>query len=497
MKLLRKQGLWLVIAMMAGILGGWLVYAGKAVAYTSTAQVDIDAHVIANTTPVVPNLATEKQVATSGVVVAATAQALGSTSLALANDLKAGASGTSNVLSISCTMPTAALAQRCASAAAASYVAFRNDAKGSPSAQLHAPLHATLVTPASVPQSPAGLGKKVLLPLGAILGLALGIGAIFLRDRMDDRVRDRADLERCLGAPVLAAVPRVPRRAGSPASVFSRAPLSPAAEAYRHLRVRLEPIIASASDQSAALLVASGGAGEGRTSVAANLAAALAHAGRTVLLVDADLRRPFLSTVFNTGERAGLTELLAGRASIEEVAIPTGVPGLRLVTVGRLTDRSADMFGTDHLKRAFARMRTRAEIVVVDSAPMGAISDAITLARMCDITVVVADLRRTHRADAVATVQDLRTAEPRAIVGVLNRAPRSSRGRHAWPSALGGPESLAPAASVTTTLAAVVPARGPNGKGRAPLGTLHGSGYGPHVTGSGAEGAPPSSLEPE
>ena len=84
----------------------------------------------------------------------------------------------------------------------------------------HDPLHASVVTAAPVPLSPAGLGKKILLPLGAILGLILGIGAIFLRDRMDDRVRDRADLERCLEAPVLAGVPRIRRRAGSPATIF-------------------------------------------------------------------------------------------------------------------------------------------------------------------------------------------------------------------------------------------------------------------------------------
>src|SRR6266702_3148793 len=412
MTLLRKQGLWLIFAMMAGIAGGWLVHAGQSVAYTSTAQVDIEPHVIANTTPVAPNMSTEKQVATSGVVLASIARTLGATSLALAKDLKANASGTSNILSIACTMPTPSAAQRCAAAAADGYVAFRDATTASPSVRAHDPLRATLVTPASLPQSPAGLGKKILLPLGAILGLLLGIGAIFIRDRMDGRVRDRADLERCLGAPVLAAVPRVRRRAGRPASVFSRAPLSPAAEAYRHLRVRLEPLIALASDRAAVLLVTSGGAREGRTSVAANLAAARAHAGGTVILVDADLRHPSLSTIFDTGERPGLTDLLSGRASIEEVAVPTDVP------------------------------------------------------RLSDIAVVVADLRRTHRADVSAAIRDLRAAEPRAIVSVLNNVRRPLRAHQGRPKVPGGPQWLAPSASVPSALAAVVPPPGPNGKGR-------------------------------
>src|ERR1700683_1162426 len=428
MTLLRKQIVWLVVALVAGIAGGYLAYSAKSVAYSSTAQVDVEAHVVANTTPVAPNMATEKAVATSGVVLEAVSQKLGATPGQLGEDLKAVASGTSNILSITCTMPTAISAQRCATAAAAGYIAFRNQSGAPAPVQGHDPLHATLVTPPWRPVSPAGLGKKVLLPVGAILGLILGVGAIFLRDHLDDRVRDRTDLERCLEAPVLATVPRVPRRAGRPASIFSRAPLSPAAEAYRHLRVRLEPIMA-VSDGSTVLLVASGGIREGRTSVAANLATALAHAGRSVILVDADLRRPALNTVFKTGARPGLADLLAARASIEEVAVATDVPGLRLITVGKPTDQSADLFQSNVLTKTLAKIRAQAAVVVVDSAPVRAISDAITLARLSDITLVVADLRRTHRADANAVARDLRTAEPQAIVGVLNNVPRSLRRR--------------------------------------------------------------------
>src|SRR6202050_2366567 len=223
MTLLRKQIVWLVVALVAGIAGGYLAYSAKSVAYSSTAQVDVEAHVVANTTPVAPNMATEKAVATSGVVLEAVSQKLGATPGQLGEDLKAVASGTSNILSITCTMPTAISAQRCATAAAAGYIAFRNQSGAPAPVQGHDPLHATLVTPPWRPVSPAGLGKKVLLPVGAILGLILGVGAIFLRDHLDDRVRDRTDLERCLEAPVLATVPRVPRRAGRPASIFSRA----------------------------------------------------------------------------------------------------------------------------------------------------------------------------------------------------------------------------------------------------------------------------------
>jgi capsular exopolysaccharide synthesis family protein len=483
MTLLRKQSLWLVIALLAGIGGGYLAYAAKSVAYSSTAQIDVEAHVVANTTPTAPNMATEKAVATSGVVLETIAQKLGATPGDLGADLKAVASGTSNILSITCTMPTPVSAQRCATAAAAGYIAFRNQSGAPAPVQGHDPLH-------------AGLGKKILLPVGAILGLILGVGAIFLRDHLDDRVRDRTDLERCLEAPVLATVPRMPRRAGRPASVFSRAPLSPAAEAYRHLRVRLEPVMA-VPDRSTVLLVASGGIREGRTSVAANLATALAHAGRSVILVDADLRRPALNTVFKTGARPGLADLLAGRVSIEEVAVATDVPELRLVTVGRPTDQSADLFESSVLTKTLAKIRAQAEVVVVDSAPIRAVSDAITLARLSDITLVVADLRRTHRADARAVVADLRTVESQAIVGVLNNVPRSLRRHQARSRVPGGPKSLTPPASVPSVLAAAVPPRGPNGKDRAAFAASRLGRRGTAAPGPDSGDPPASSPDPD
>ena len=295
MTLLRRHGLWVLLATFAGIIGALLVYELRPIAYSSTAQVDVESHVVA----LPPNMTTETQVATSGVVVTPTASVMGMSASSMRSHLSAKVTGTANVLSISCTMPTPAAAQRCATAAAAAYISFRNMVGSPKAAQARNPLQVTLVTAASLPTAPAGPGKKILLPIGAILGLLLGIGAMIVRDHFDDRVRDRADLERCLDAPVVAEVPRVSRRAGSPASVFSRTPHSPAAEAYRYLRARLEPLVASA-DGGVVLLVAGPRRLEGRTSVAANLATALAYAGDKVILVDADLKNPALSKVFGT-----------------------------------------------------------------------------------------------------------------------------------------------------------------------------------------------------
>ena len=168
------------------------------------------------------------------------------------------------------------------------------------------------------------------------------------------------------------------------------------------------------------LLVASARGREGRTSVAANLATALAHAGDNVILVDADLQHPSLSKVFGTGDRPGLSDLLAGRASLEEVAVATDVPGLRLVTAGEVPGRPTDMLEVSRLTRSFARMKAVADVIVVDSAPVLEVSDALTLARVSDLVVMVADLRRTRRGDASSAAQQIRAVGLGTIVGVLN-----------------------------------------------------------------------------
>ena len=467
MTLLRKYVLWLILATLAGIVGAWLIHASLPVRYTSTAEVDVEPNIAALTIDYAPNMVTEQQVATSGIVVADAARVLGTTPGALQKDLSATVSGTSatggtaNVLSVNCAMPTAISAQRCAAAATAAYIAFRNETGQPKATRAHNPTHVTLVTPATLPTAPSGVGKEILLPVGALLGLVLGIGAVFARDHFDHRVRDRADLERCLDAPVLAAIPL----ARHTRDVFLRRPLSPAAESYRYLREHLNPLITSVPAGGAVLLVVGAQGDDGRTSVAANLAAALAEPGARVLLVDADLWHPSLSAVFDAGRRPGWTDLVAGRASLDEVAVPVpSVSGLRLVTPGYVTVKSAEIFREARLAQVFLDMRAQADVVVVASAPVLEISHSITLARESDIVAMVADVRHTDREAVSAAAREIRATGPRIIVGVVTGVASTANGQ-ARPATV-HPESMSTASEAPAILAGVVPPRGPNGQQR-------------------------------
>jgi Mrp family chromosome partitioning ATPase/capsular polysaccharide biosynthesis protein len=501
MKLLRRHALWVVIATIAGIAGAWLLYSAQPHNYLSTAQVDVEPNALLGT-PVTPNMATEAQVATSGVIVDRTATALGVSPRSLVGHLSASVSSTATVLSIGCTRPDPSAAQQCAQAAATAYIGFRNLLSESTAQQARDPYHVTLVTSATLLVRPAGPGKKILLPIGAILGLALGLGGIVLRDRFDDRVRDRADLERWLEAPVLAAIPRV--RRSDPASVFVNAPRSSAAEAYRYLRSRLRPFIVPVSGGGRIVLVASPHGREGRTCVAANLANALAQAGASVLLVDADLRpepsrgsasHQSLTRVFGAENRPGLTELLAGSASFDEVSLLVEKPGdtrtppaarLRFVAAGR----TADTLERGSLIAALADMRAAADLVVIDSAPLLAVSDALCLVRTSDLVVMVADVRRTERAAISAALREAQASGMHTVAGVLNREWSAANGR--VPSALGfDREPFALLDSHPQVPAAVVTS-GQNGQRPARLGATSTRAFGPADAGADDDDPPGS-----
>jgi len=473
MRLLRKHVLWLVLAMMAGIIGAFLIHHSVQARYVSAAAVDVEANIPALTIPYAPNMVTEQDVATSGVVLASAARALGTTSTALEKDLTAtvvgtnATGGTANVLSISCSMPTAVRAQRCAVAAATAYMAYRNDVNDSASTRAHDPMIVTLVTPATLPTTPTGVSQKILLPIGAILGLLLGLGAIFLRDHADHRVRDGADLEGLLDAPVLAVIPR----SKDSDNVFIH-PHSATAEPYRYLKEHLSPLIASVPEGGAALLITGAQADDGGTSVAANLAVALAESGAKVLLVDADLSHRSLGVAFDAGRRPGWSDLLARQTSLDEVAVQVpGVAGLKLVTAGDAASRPAEIFRDTRLTQAFLDMRAQADVIVIDSAPVLEASHTIALARASDVVIIVADVRRTTREDVSAAVQQIRAIGSRVIIGTLNGVTGPvHRGARPTPAHEG---SLSSASEAPAILAAAVPLRGTNGHHQEPFSAAH------------------------
>ena len=424
MRLIQKHLTWLVLATVIGLAGALGVVFLHSAAYTSTASVDVEPRIITGSTPVVPNLVTEERVATSGAVLGQVAPGLGMSLTDLSNRVAASVPSTSTILVIGCSMPTPAEAQNCATVVTQAYINFRNQTNAPSSALALDPLNVTLVSPANLPTKPAGTGKAVLLAIGALLGLLIGFGAVYLRDRADDRVRDAADLSRNLGAATVVEIAAAERAAQSPAFAFARTPASRAAEAYRYLRIRIGALAPARDARGYLVLVTAPRGGEGSTSVASNLATALAQSGDKVLLVDGNVRDGALSAVYGKGGQPGLVELLTGTSSLTEVALATGTPGMKLIPAGKPRGNSPEALEADELKRVFASLLAVADVVVVDSSPVLDVSDPIALASVSDVVVVVADLRRTTRAEARAVGHEVSPAGNQHVVGVINNASR-------------------------------------------------------------------------
>lgn len=290
----------------------------------------------------------------------------------------------------------------------------------------------SVVEAAALPRRPVSPRLTPTLALAGILGVLLGVGLAFVREGTDPRLHGDDDVERLLGVPVLARVPpvRTARTEGNapPLVVVAEGGWSPGAEAFRTLRASL--IHGSQrpdGDERLELLVTSPGTREGKTLVAASLAAALALQGRRTLLVDADLRRSEQHRIFGVEPRPGLSELMAGEAGLDEVTRRTDVPGLDIVPSGRSRPDPTGLLGGPPFAAFLDGARDRYEAIVLDSPPTLAVADATILAGAVKGVLLVLRAERTDRRAARDAIEQLRRAGSRLRGIVLNGARPDAR----------------------------------------------------------------------
>jgi polysaccharide biosynthesis transport protein len=273
--------------------------------------------------------------------------------------------------------------------------------------------------------------------LGAALGLVFGIGVAFLRDRLDSRVRTTEQASETLGLPLLARLPGPPRSVRRNDDLVTLTePDRHHAEAFRILRTNLEFSLLEREVKT--ILVTSAVEREGKSTTAANLAVALARAGRSVALVDLDLRRAYLHRFFGLNGQAGLTDVALGRAWLDEaladVSIPASTPKgggfngsnglatpgnvLRVLTTGPLPPDVGDFISTNVLAEILEALKERVDLVLIDAPPLLHVGDAIALAARVDAVLVVARLGVVTRP-MLREVRRLLTAAPAAKLGFV------------------------------------------------------------------------------
>ncbi len=281
-----------------------------------------------------------------------------------------------------------------------------------------------LVTPAQTPAAPSSPKPVQDALLGLAAGLALGLGAAFLRDSLDDRLSSKEAAEHAAGAPVLAMTPVVTSwRRQQPLVVAIAEPTSPAAESYRSLRTSLQ--FARQERQLRALVVTSPGVGDGKTSTLANLGVVFAQAGERVVLVSCDLRRPRIGEFFGLDEQAGLTCVLAGQQTLEEALLPVpGLDRLTLLPAGPVPPNPAELLNSTPARDIFTRLRDDFDLVLIDSPPVLPVTDAAILSRYADATLLLAAAGQTRRGDLHRAAEKLDQVGATILGTVLNKVTR-------------------------------------------------------------------------
>jgi tyrosine-protein kinase len=250
------------------------------------------------------------------------------------------------------------------------------------------------------------------LAMGLVLGILAGLGLAFLWEALDTRVRTAESVAEHLGLSLLARLPAPPRRfAGQNRLLMLDEPNDEEAEAFRMLRTNLE--FANLDRGARTIMVTSALQGEGKSTTVSNLAVALARAGRHVVLVDLDLRRPSLHRFFDLGGKPGLTQVTLGRATLEEATLRVDldgrggnlaqingrVPGtLEVLGTGPLPPNPGEFVGTRALQDVLAQLASRAHLVLIDAPPLLSLGDALALTAKVDALFVVSRLKVVKKA---------------------------------------------------------------------------------------------------
>ncbi|MBE0416981.1 MAG: polysaccharide biosynthesis tyrosine autokinase, partial [Coriobacteriia bacterium] len=275
-----------------------------------------------------------------------------------------------------------------------------------------------VVSPAVVtgdPVSPQPLRNGVL---GLAVGLVFGLGMAFLYEYLDNTIKSTEDAERLYGAPVLGTIPleKFERDEVRRLTIVQH-PGSPAAEAYRVLRNSLDFI--NFEHDIKTLLVTSAAPGEGKSTVAANLAASLAQAGKKVALVTCDFRKPTTEAFFGVHTMIGLSDVLTGSHSLKAALQCPGDKSLLIMTSGKIPPNPSELLGSQKMRDLVTDLEEWADWVIIDTPPLLAVADAAAVARWVDGVLIVSRAGTSTRETAAKGVEMLEKVGARIIGSVV------------------------------------------------------------------------------
>ncbi|MBO3086539.1 polysaccharide biosynthesis tyrosine autokinase [Cellulomonas fengjieae] len=278
------------------------------------------------------------------------------------------------------------------------------------------------VSPAATPSYPFAPNKRVLLAAGVAAGFALGLAFALAAAALDTRVRTSADVAKLTRYPILGAVHWIRDGRRARTTVLDD-PRSVRAEGFRRVQTNLQYL--DTVHQLRSIVVTSATAHEGKTSTAINLALAAAEKGASVLLVDADLRRPAVADALHIESAAGLTTVLIGRATLDEVVQTWGRTNLHVLTTGEVPPNPSQLLDSDAMRDLIAAAAASYDLVVFDTPPVLPVVDASVVGRATDGVLMVIGLRQVRRQQVRAALESVEAVGAR-ILGVVATGTRGA-----------------------------------------------------------------------
>ncbi|MEY2404229.1 MAG: tyrosine-protein kinase, partial [Acidimicrobiaceae bacterium] len=288
---------------------------------------------------------------------------------------------------------------------------------------------AQVVSQAVEPSSP--VSPKPLRNGGIALGMGLvmGLGLAFLFDHLDDRIHGKVDVERASGGlTVVGLIPAVPgwRDRSFAELITIDLPNSASAEAYRSLRTSLQFL--GLERETKVVQVTSSTSGEGKTTTVANLAVALADAGKRVIVVDCDLRRPRIHTFFGLDHDLGITSVLLGDTPLADAVRPApGESRLAVLSSGPVPPNPSELLALRRFSELIDAFKAESDYVLIDSPPVLPVADARVISAVADVTFLVVTAERTSIADVQRSVEILHQVDAPLAGTILNAIPNTRR----------------------------------------------------------------------
>ncbi len=278
-----------------------------------------------------------------------------------------------------------------------------------------------VIDKASLPHKKYKPKVKTNVLFGTLVGFLLGIAALFIREFMDDSIKDADEIERITNLPMLGMIPKHKGRSDVEiAQQMITEPKSQIAEAIRSLRTALSFTTEEGAPQI--LFFTSSEAAEGKTTIALNLATAYALAGEKVLLIDADLRKPSIHSFLKLDNRLGLSNYLTGNADLQACTQQTAVVGLQTLTSGPLPPDPVELLSGRRVKELIEQTSQEYDRIIIDGPPVLGLADALILGNIADATLMTIHSEATRKAPVLTSLKRLKQAKAHVIGTLMNQA---------------------------------------------------------------------------